>query len=67
MHAKGLTQQFTVGSMAQVIHLTAGPLIGEDFNTFNGMDTVIFDLLAFLAVFSVRADILAVPLSHGIP
>lgn len=53
--------------MAQVIHLTAGPLIGEDFNTFNGMDTVIFDLLAFLAVFSVRADILAVPLSHGIP
>ncbi|MNL65977.1 hypothetical protein D3C87_1903780 [compost metagenome] len=65
---KRFTQQFAVGGVAQVIDLATGPFIGENFQDLqrNGYRDL-FDLLAFFTVFSVRADILAVPLSHGTP
>lgn len=39
---KRFAQQLAVGRVTQVIHLTTRAFIGEDFNTFRGMETVIF-------------------------
>src|SRR5690606_35667637 len=62
---KGFAQQFGIGGVAQVVDLATGPLIGQDLQDLEGDgDGDLFDLFVLLAVFSVGADVIAVPLSH---
>jgi len=55
--------------MTQVVHLAAGALVGEDLQHLGGdRDGDLLDLFTLLAVFGIRADVIAVPLGfHALP
>lgn len=65
---KCFAQQFTVGGMAQIVYLTAGTLISQDFQHFQrDRNGDLLDLLFLFTVLGVRVNIFAIPVCHCSP